>query len=274
MNPDFWRIQVREKPLFPDILWSKPERKSAAGRLAIIGGNARGFAAVAAAFSVATKVGAGEIKIILPEILKKTLPVAIKDQFRDVIFAPNNPSGGFAKEAIHELNAAADFANLILFIGDSGQNSETAALLENFLRENSKSKVIITRDAVDLVKNAAEMVLQRENTHLVVSLSQLQKLFREVYYPRVITFSQGAKQIAETLHKFTITYPVAITLWHAGSLFVAKSGQVISQKFDQPLRVWSGEVATREAIWHMWQTDVAKAVATSWAEISKNNSLA
>ena len=267
MNPDFWQVQSREKPLFPDVLWSKPERKSAAGAVAIVGGNARGFAAVAAAYQTALATGVGVAKVVLPDALKSKLPAAMSD----ALFAPTNPSGGFAGGAITELSAAADFADAVSFIGDSGANSETAALVENFLKKFPEKSVVLTRDAVDLTYTFAEDLLNRETTHLVVSLSQLQKIFREVYYPRVITFSQGVKQIAETLHKFTITYPAALTLWHTGNLFVAKNGAVISQKFDQPLRVWSGEIATRETVWQIWQKDVLKAVAASWAEMENSH---
>jgi len=260
----FWQKQEPDQPLFPDVLWSKPERRDAAGRIAIVGGNSRGFVAVAAAYQTALTTGVGEARVILPDALKKKINGPM-----DIIFAPTNPSGGLARDALNELYAAADWANTILFIGDSGANSETAALLETFLSKDTITSVVSTRDAVDLIKPAAEIVLNRASTHLIISLSQLQKLFREVYYPRVLTFSQGVKQIAETLHKFTITYPATITLWHSGFLFVAKGGQVISQKFDQPLRVWNGEIATREAVWQIWQSDPIKAAVSAWAEISK-----
>jgi len=260
MNPDYWQKQDPDKPLFPDVLWSKPELKSTSGKLAIIGGNAHGFAAVAGGYQIALKTGVGEAQVILPDIIKPKLPPAMTD----AIFAPTNPSGGLSAQALGELNAASSWANLILFIGDNGQNAETAGLFETFLTKDSETPVVITRDAVDLIKNAAETVLNRAPTHLVVSLSQLQKLFRSVYYPKVITFGQGVKQIAETLHKFTITYPCTITLWHSGNLFIASSGQVITQSFDQPMRVWSGEIATRAAAWQIWNADILQAVATSW----------
>ena len=260
----FWRVQQPDQPLFPDVLWSKPERRDTAGRLAIVGGNAHGFSAVAAAYQTALTTGVGAARVILPDVLKNKIPPAMTD----VIFAPSNPSGGLASDALNELNAAADWADLFLFVGDSGANSETAALVENFFKQNAETPIVLARDAVDLIKNSAEIVLKRANTHLVVSLSQLQKLTREVYYPRVITFSQGAKQIAETLHKFTITYPASLTLWHADNLFVAKNGDVISQKFTAPLRVWSGEIATREAVWWIWQKDVVKAAVSAWADIA------
>ncbi|MCL2280727.1 hypothetical protein FWC31_02470 [Candidatus Saccharibacteria bacterium] len=298
---DYWQKQPLDKPLFPDVLWSKPERRDTAGKLAIVGGNSRGFASVAAAYQTALSTGVGQAQVILPDILKRPLSSQSPTSFGEdgltpnrqtvadeasrgghgltertldsaskptnYIFAPSNPSGGLAKEALTALNTAANWANLILFIGDNGQNSETAALFETFLEHNTTTPVVITRDAVDLIKNTAETVLNRAPTHLIVSLSQLQKLFQSVYYPRVVTFSQGVKQIAETLHKFTITYPCTITLWHAGNLLVARAGQVVSQEFDQPMRIWSGEIATRQAVWQIWNADIVQAAATAWTEL-------
>ncbi len=266
MNDKYWQQQSAGQPLFPDAEWSKPERRDLAGKLAIIGGNSQSFASVAASHQTALNAGIGDIRVVLPDALKKTLPMAFAKSI-DLLFAPTNPSGGFASESIHEWRAAADWADLVLFIGDSGANSETAALLENFLTENQTTPVVITRDAVDLIKNSAETIMNRSNTHLVVSFSQLQKLFRAVYYPRVLTFSQGIRQIAETLHKFTMTYPVILSLWHGNNLFVANNGEVITQAFTAPLRVWSGEIATRSAVWQIWQSDPLKAVSTSWTEL-------
>lgn len=263
---DYWKKQDVKNPLFPDTLWSKPERRDLAGKLVIIGGNSQSFASVAAAHQTAFSTGVGAVRIVLPDALKKTLPVAFSSVV-DLLFAPTNPSGGFAAAALPDWQAAADWADTVLFIGDSGANSETAALLETFLTRNTDTSVIITRDAIDLVQHSAEIILGRASTSLVVSFSQLQRLFRAVYYPRVLTFNQGIKQIAETLHKFTITYPDTITLWHANNLFVAKDGQVITQEFTTPLRVWNGEVATRAAVWQIWQTDPIKAIATSWTEL-------
>ncbi|MCL1877180.1 hypothetical protein FWF74_04070 [Candidatus Saccharibacteria bacterium] len=283
---DYWRKQESDKALFPDILWSKPERRDAAGQLAIVGGNVHSFAGVAAAYKTALAVGAGSVRVILPDVLKKKMNTVILSEQResknlfgskdsstmlgmtDVIFAPSNPSGGLARDALAELNAAAEWADAVLFIGDSGQNSETAALLEIFLNQNKGRPIIVTRDAIDLIKNVGESLFNRAPTHLIVSLGQLQKLFQSVYYPRVITFSQGVRQIVETLHKFTITYPVTITLFHNENLFAAYDGQVITQPFHQPLRVWSGEIATRAAVWQMWNpAKPTESIATSWTEL-------
>ena len=261
MNQEYWRKQPVGKPLFADSLWERPERKT--GKIVLVGGNKNGFAAVTAAYAVAQEMKIASVKVILPDALKTRVPNGILD----IVFAPSNPSGGLASDAIDVLNAAAQLADNVVLIGDSGANAETAALFENFIAANPETNFTITRDALDLLINASENILQNSRTQLVLGLSQFQKITRAVYYPRVITFSQGASQIAETLHKFTITYPMALTLWHASQLFFAQNGKVFSQDFAQPARVWNGEIAMRGAIWRTWQSDAAKAVLDSWTEL-------
>lgn len=266
---DYWRKQQPGQPLYGDILWSRPERRDQAGRLTVIGGNSHGFSAVASAYQLARQLGVGEVRAVIPDALGAKLPTAVRHQLDDLILAPSNPSGGLALGAERDLAVAAGWSNNLLFIGDNGANAETAKLLERFLtnQAHQETRVTLARDTIDLLVYSAEALLARENCHLVLSLAQLQKLARAVYYPRVITFLQGVKQIAETLHKFTISYRVVITLFHDDNLLVAGGGEVVSQSFTQPMRVWSGEIATREAAWSVWQPDIIKATATSWTEL-------
>ena len=44
MNHDYWHKQTSSKPLFPELIWSRPENRQLAGKLLIIGGNLHGFA--------------------------------------------------------------------------------------------------------------------------------------------------------------------------------------------------------------------------------------
>jgi NAD(P)H-hydrate repair Nnr-like enzyme with NAD(P)H-hydrate dehydratase domain len=62
MEVKYWHKQTVEKPLYPDIEWSKPQQKSQSGRLGIIGGNNLGFAGVAEAYQSTLKTGAGEVR--------------------------------------------------------------------------------------------------------------------------------------------------------------------------------------------------------------------
>ena len=101
MEYDYWRKQNPAKPLFPDIEWAKPEQRAQRGRLGIVGGNKLGFAGVAEAYQTALSTGVGEVRVVLPDALKRSIPPAMTD----VIFAPSNPSGSLARGAINELRA-------------------------------------------------------------------------------------------------------------------------------------------------------------------------
>ena len=70
----YWQKQAPGKPLFPDIEWNKPEQRSQAGRLGIVGGNKLGFVGVGEAYSVALGAGAGEVRALLPDVLKRSMP--------------------------------------------------------------------------------------------------------------------------------------------------------------------------------------------------------
>jgi len=131
MDHTYWHKQTATQPLYPDIEWSKPEQKSKSGRLGILGGNKLGFTGVAEAYQVSTNSGVGEVRVLLPDGLKKSIPPTMTD----VIFGATNPSGSLAKDSIIEMKAMGEWATGILMIGDAGRNSETAIVYEDFLRD-------------------------------------------------------------------------------------------------------------------------------------------
>lgn len=258
MDTSYWQKQTATKPLFPDIEWSKPEQRSLAGRLGIIGGNKLGFAGVAEAYSSALKSGVGEARVLLPDVLKRTIPSTITD----TIFASTNPSGSLASDALPEMKALGDWATGILMIGDAGRNSETAIAYENFL-SGYTGPLTLTRDAIDLMKNSPNLVIERSGTLIVASFAQVQKLFQGVYYPKVLTFSMQLLQIVEALHKFTITYPCTVVTLHRDNIVIAHGGQVVTQDFTEPMRIWRGETATRMASYWLWNGSRPLAAASS-----------
>lgn len=250
MNYPYWKQQTTDKPLFPDIEWSKPEQRAMRGKLAIIGGNKLGFMGVAEGYTIAQKTGAGEVRILLPDALKKSLPKTITE----VIYGPTNTSGGLSSEAIAELRAVGSWASGVLLIGDCGRNSETAVLYEAFLREY-KGPVTITRDAFDLIRYNASVLLDRPNTHFFVSFAQLQKLFQIVYYPKILAFSMQLTNLVEVLHKFTITYDVTITTFHQENLIVAYGGEVTTTPCANPMSIWRGTIPTKASVYWLWTPD-------------------
>ncbi|NCS83057.1 hypothetical protein GW746_01415, partial [Candidatus Saccharibacteria bacterium] len=161
MDHSYWKKQTGFKPLFPDIQWSRPEQRSRAGKLGIIGGNTLGFAGVGEAYVTASSTGAGEIRVLLPDALKKSIPPTITN----TVFATTNPSGSLAKDALPEMRALGSWADAVLLVGDAGRSSETAIVYEEFLRDY-EGRLVITRDAIDLIKNSPQALVERDNTLL------------------------------------------------------------------------------------------------------------
>lgn len=260
MNNDYWKKQTKETPLFPDIEWSKPEQKSQAGKLLIVGGTTHGFTAVVKSYSAALETGAGEVKVAVPDALKKTLP----PDFHDSIFLPTNQSGALAKDGEKELIVASQWANGALLVGDSGQNSETAILYDKLLN-STDTWLTITRDAVELLFTSAEKLVNRPNTNLVMNFQQTQKLFSKVYYPKILTFSMQFISFIEAIHKFTITYPVTLTVLFNDKIVVSFNGEVISQDFSDQMALINGILAAKTATYLLWnQKKPLEAIATSW----------
>ncbi len=259
----FWRTQEKSKPLFPDIEWNKPERRDQAGKLAIIGGNKLGFAAVADSYQTALVTGVGEVRVLLPDALRCTVPSAMAD----VLFAPTNPSGSLSSEAANNVQAIANWADVTLLIGDAGRNSQTAILYEQLLK-TAANPVVITRDAIDLVQNSFHEILDNPHLTFVASFAQTQKIFRSVYYPKILTFSMQLAQFVEALHKFSVTYPVTLCAFHADHLVLARGGEVITQAWHEPMAIWNGAVPSRIASYVVWSPEAplaaaATAIATS-----------
>ena len=257
-NLSYWHQQTAAKPLYPDIEWSKPEQKSHAGRLGIIGGNKLGFVSVAENYSTALNGGAGEVKVLLPDALKKSIPPVMLD----VVYGATNQSGGLSGEAMNEIRSIGAWSTGVLMIGDCGQNSETAVLYEDFIREYS-GPLTITRDAIDLLKNSCQALVERPNTLIVASFAQLQKIFQSVYYPKVLTFSMQLSNLVEAVHKFTITYPVTVLTFHQNNIIIASNGQVTSMAWENPMQIWRGQVATSAAVYWLWNTQKPLESATA-----------
>jgi len=247
MDYSYWQKQSPGTPLYPDIEWNKPEQKTRAGKLGIIGGNQLGFAGVGEAYATATDAGVGQVRVLLPDKLRSLIPPIITD----AVFAHTNQSGSLGREAINEMRAIGQWAEGILLVGDAGRSSETAIVYDDFIRDYA-GQLTITRDAVDLIKQSAQMLLERPSTTLVVSFAQLQKLFQSVYYPKVLTFSMQLTNLVESLHKFTITYPVTLVTLHKDSLIIASEGRVVTHPWDNPMAIWRGSVAAKAACYWLW----------------------
>jgi NAD(P)H-hydrate repair Nnr-like enzyme with NAD(P)H-hydrate dehydratase domain len=247
MDLSYWHKQTDSKAK-TDTDWYRPERRDQAGKLGIVGGNKLNFIAVAEAYQTSINTGAGEIRVLLPDSLKNIVPKTISD----ILYSPSTAIGGLAKDASLDLTSLTNWADGLLFIGDAGRNAETAILYENFIT-SSTIPITIARDAIDLVKNSSHALVEREQTIVVASFAQLQKLFQAVYFPKIVTFNMQLLQLVETLHKFTITYPCTIVTLHNDTLIIADKGEVYTIAWSDTMAIWRGSVATKIATFWLWQ---------------------
>lgn len=232
----YW--QKQEKPLFSDLSWNIPEQKS--GKISIIGGNSQNFSLIS---RLSAKLSAdfpvGEVISILPDSLRRTIPPV-----PGIVFCPSTDSGGFAKSS--EILQALQLSEFSLLIGDFGKNSETSVAIADAVKKLD-IPTLITRDSIDLLLSDMSGIVDKENILIFGSLAQLQKVFRAVYYPKVLLLSMPIIPIIEALHKFTLSYPCTLITLHEGQILVAHDGKVISTKLDMtdysPLSIWDGRLA-------------------------------
>jgi ADP-dependent NAD(P)H-hydrate dehydratase / NAD(P)H-hydrate epimerase len=244
MADTYWLKQTAEQPLFSDLLWSRPENKQHAGKLLVIGGNLHAFAAAAEAYQTSLKAGAGVVRVLLPDALKKT----VGRTFEAGEYAPSTPSGSFSQKALDEALALSAWADSVLLAGDLGRNSETAILLEKFA-EKYAGQLVITKDAADYFTAAPQKLLARPDTLFVISLAQLQKLATAAAFPKPFTFGMDLLHLVETLHEFTAKYQVRIIVKHLDNIFVADAGRVSTTKLAEDREIWRVACATQANVW-------------------------
>jgi NAD(P)H-hydrate repair Nnr-like enzyme with NAD(P)H-hydrate dehydratase domain len=243
VEQDFW-IKQGNKPLFPELEWSRPENKGQAGKLLVIGGTGQGFAAPAEAYTAAQKSGIGTARVLLPDSLQKT----VGKLFPDADFAPSTPSGSFGQKALADLLDATLWADAVLLAGDIGRNSETSVLLETLLEKYS-GQVTITKDAADFFCKNPLAVAHRPDTLLVLAMGQLRQLGGSLRYPRAFTSEMGLVQLVEVLHEFTKRFAPYIITKHQGNFIVSGNGQVSTTAIATDKPIWRVQTAATASVW-------------------------
>lgn len=249
-NLSFWQKQTSAQPLFPNLAWNIPEQKT--GQVLVVGGNSQSFAStMRTAEFLAGNFPINHVNIVLPESLRGKLPT-----MTNVNFTTATTTGAFAKSAL--LNDYFDKSSMTLITGDLSRNAETAIALTSAVK-NTPGSLIITRDAVDLLAPAGEQLLLLPKLFLIASMAQLQKVFRSVYYPRMIMLSQPLVPTIETLHKFTLTYQTTILTFHQENIIVAHNGNIsttpILNTEYSPISLWSGQLAAKVTAMNLFNPD-------------------
>jgi len=235
-----WLKQTRDTPLFPDLLWSRPENKRHAGKLLIVGGNKHGFAAPAAAYSAAEKAGVGSGRVLLPESLRRTVGSLLEADF-----APSNISGSFAKSSLAIFLEHAAWADGVLLSGNLGRNSETAVVLDSFVQKY-QAILVVADDALDYFINAGSQILARPDTVLVINLGKLQKLAKN--NGLVLRHQDSLAELVRKLNDWSQVSKASFITRHENQLVVATAGRVSTTPWNEDSK-WQIELAAYAIVW-------------------------
>lgn len=237
-------LRQTNAPLFPDILWSRPENRRHAGKLLIIGGHQQSFNAVSAAYSAAVKAGIGTARVMVPESLRKTLHLI----FPEAEYAAATPIGSFGRKALAGLLDASDWADGVLLAGDLGRNSETAVLLEGFIQKYS-GPLAVSGDTVDYFFGTGQSLAKRRRTLVIASVKQLQKLAS----PHLIEQRADLIKVVEQISGWTAQNDLSVVTIHSTQVITA-CGQQISTtpvKLSDP----NEALAAYAAVWLLQQPE-------------------
>ena len=240
-----------EKNPFEDLKWNIPEQKL--GAINVIGGNSRNFrTSVRVSELLGKNFPIRTINTVLPDVLKGKLP-----DLPNFYFLRSTDSGSFLDA--EEISRTIEGADFNILIGDFSKNTTTGRAVASASKIAARP-LLITRDTVDLIaENNPEKTLLNERVLIFASMAQIQKLFRAVYYPKMLLLSQSLVQVAEILHKFTLSYPVTIITLQSGQLIVAKDGEVkaiaLGESGFSPITVWGGELAAKIAMLNLFNPE-------------------
>jgi len=260
MDQTYW-FRQGDKPLFPELEWSRPETKLQAGKLLIVGGNSHGFAAPAESFGAAEKAGVGTIYVLMPDSLRNS----VGKLFPEAEFAPSTPGGSFAANALAELLDSGRRVDGVLLSGDISRNSETTILLESFMKKHD-GQVTLTKDVADLFCQQPLSILHRPQTLLVIAMGQLRRLGIEARFQRAFTSEMGIVQLADVLHDFTELYPLNVVTRHQNQFIVAANGMISTTKAAEDKPVWRMQAAATTSVW--WLQNPRKTFEALTAAVS------
>lgn len=251
----YWQQQGKQ-PLFPNLIWSRPENKLQAGKLLIIGGTGQSFAGTAEAYVAAEQAGIGTARVMLPIRLQRTVATL----FPAAEFVPCTPSGSIGMSALAELLDVSNWADGVLVAGDTGHNSETTQLLEAFLTKY-RGKLTLCGDAIDIFSTNPLAVLDRSDTTLVVSFVQLQKLAVAARHHEAFTSDMGLLPLIEKLFDFKKLHPAHLLIPYEETVAVAVDSRISTTQIAE--QSWTQLAAYVATWWLQNPTKPYEALTTS-----------
>lgn len=236
------------QPLEKDLEWNFPEKKS--NTISIIGGNGNNFSYEAKLSEYLNMSYPIErVENYFPDSLRKNLPI-----IPGINFLEDTESGSFKKS--EKLNLAVETSDFTIFPGDLSKNSATSIAISEALKTTTKP-IVLSRDAIDLLSPTFAEFIEDHQLFIITSMTQLQKVFRSLLYPKMILLKAPLMQTLETLHKFTLSYNncTIITL-QENQIILANSGKVITIPLEKTkynaITLFTGNLPGDLAAYNLW----------------------
>jgi len=216
-------VQQIEKPLFPDLIWSRPQNKRQAGKLLIIGGQIGQVTEVSKAYNASQKAGAGHIRVLLPESLHK-----VTQHLPDIEYAPSNSSGSFARQSLAVMNELTEWSDAVFLAGGMGKNSETTTVIDGYLLR-CPSLTTLSEDAFSTISLPFDQLLSR-NTVSVLSFPMLQKKAEQLNSPQALTSTAPLQTKAEIISSYTKDQAASIVTIDQEQVWASQGNKASSTK--------------------------------------------
>lgn len=257
---DIIRQDTNDDPYFDDILWERPETKKLKGSLMIVGGSPHGFASVGNAYEYSVQADAGSVGIVMPDSTKSVM----SDVSDTAHFLPSTIGGSFSKKGLGHLKQISLDAWVTLLIGDFGRNSETSLFVEGFL-VSTTGKIAMSKDAIDFASTSyPRQILNRTDTLLVCSLSQLQKILKNIGAQKNVTFNMSLSALCEFLAELSAQHNAYIITAHHSHCIVAINGRISVTPLGFEEGLWQTKVASYASVyWMQHQEKPFEAITTA-----------
>jgi Cdc6-like AAA superfamily ATPase len=220
-------IQENLKPLYPDLIWAKPENRNNAGKILLIGGNEYDFKNIASIYEYLLTAKVGSIKIIFPDILKKEIKVD-----SDVgIFLPSNRSGSFSQKALAELMDYSSWPDSIILGGDFGKNAETRLLFERFLDKTKQPKIVFVNDSAPFIPQTIS-----NNLNIIIQpLPIIQKFFLSITHQTTLNLQDNPNQIYQKLIELNKIYNQPLVSLLDDNIIFIYNQKIVITKLSNPV---------------------------------------
>lgn len=235
-------LQQRDEPLFPDLIWSRPENKKQAGKLLIVGGQANQFTRVSTSFNSAEKAGAGHIRVLLPDSLEK-----LTQHFPGIEYAQSNQSGSFSKRALATMNEMSEWADSVLLAGDIGKNSETTTVIDGYLLR-CITPTIITEDSLNSTSLPMEQILKRQII-LILEWSKFQKKTNELEVIDPFLSADPIDKISDNLAKVFRHHVAGLVIVQDEKIWCVQQGKVSLTQVNTAVDL--SELSSYCSVWSM-----------------------